>query len=102
MKDDELELWRRQWQGRPEVVIDLVRRVERETVKMRMGWLAYFAPGAVAAVATVLVATKPSIGGVLFVSGLWLIMGIGLWLGKRSQKGLWAPAAETTAAYLEL
>jgi hypothetical protein len=29
-------------------------------------------------------------------------MGIGVWLGKRSQKGLWTPAAETTASYLEL
>jgi hypothetical protein len=29
-------------------------------------------------------------------------MAIGVWLAKRSQKGLWVPAAETTAAYLAL
>jgi hypothetical protein len=102
MKDDELELWKQQWQRRPDVVIDLIRRVEREAVQMRMGWLALVAPAAVATVVTVLVAMKPNVGGILFAAGLWLIMGIGVWLGKRSQKGLWAPAAETTAAYLEL
>jgi hypothetical protein len=45
---------------------------------------------------------KPNVGGILFAAGLWLIMGIGVWLEKSSQKGLWTPAAETTAAYLEL
>jgi hypothetical protein len=102
MRDDELEMWRQQWQGRPEVVIELIRRVERETTQMRLGWLALLLPAAVVTGVTVLVAIKPNVGGILFAAGLWLIMGIGVWLGKRSQKGLWLPAAETTAAYLEL
>ena len=102
MKDDELELWRQQWQGQPAVVIDLIRRVERETAEMRFGWLLFFAPASVAAVATVLVAMKPNTGGVLFAAGLWLFIGIGTWFAKRNSRGVWTPAAETTAAYLEL
>src|SRR5262245_58813252 len=102
MKDDELEMWRQQWQGRPEVVIDLIRRVERETAQMRIGRLAWWAPAAVATVTSVLVAMKPTISGVLFTAGLWLFMGIGGWFVRKNQKGVWTPAAETTAAYLEL
>jgi len=102
MKDDELELWRHQWQGQPAVVIDLIRRVERETAEMRFGWLLFFAPASVAAVATVLVAMKPNTGGVLFAAGLWLFIGIASWFVKRNSRGVWTPAAETTAAYLEL
>ena len=102
MKDDELELWRQQWQGQPAVVIDLIRRVERETSEMRFGWMVFFAPTSVAAVATVLVAMKPNTRGVLFAAGLWLFIGIASWFVKRNSRGIWTPAAETTAAYLEL
>jgi len=102
MIDDELELWRKQWRGQPAVVIDLIRRVERETFQMRLGRLALLAPTAVATVVTVLVAMKPNTGGVLFVAGLWLFMGITAWFVRRNQRGVWNPAAETTAAYLEL
>jgi len=102
MIDDELELWRKQWRGQPAVVIDLIRRVERETFHMRLGRLALLAPTAVATVVTVLVAMKPNTGGVLFVAGLWLFMGITAWFVRRNQRGVWTPAAETTAAYLEL
>jgi hypothetical protein len=102
MRDDELELWREQWRGQPAVVIDLIRRVERETVQMRMGRLTLLVPAAVATVATVLVAMKPNTGGVLFVAGLWLFIAITAWLVKRNLRGVLTPAAETTAAYIEL
>src|SRR5262249_33436883 len=102
MRDDELDLWRKQWCGQPAVVMDLIRRVERETVQMRMRWVTLLVPAAVATVATVQVATKPNTGGVLFVAGLWLFIGITAWLVKRNLRGVWTPAAETTAAYIEL
>ena len=102
MRDDELDLWRKQWRGQPAVVMDLIRRVERETVQMRTGWVTLLVPSAVATVATVLVAMKPNTGGVLFVAGLWLFIGITAWLAKRNLRGVWTPAAETTAAYIEL
>ena len=102
MRDDEMEMWRQQWQGQPSVVVDLIRRVERETVEMRMAWFAFFAPAAVGFVATVFVAMSPSLGGILFVAGLWLFGIFTLLFIKWNFKGAWTPHAETTTAYLEL
>jgi len=102
MRDDELDMWREQWLDQPAVVIDLIRRVERETAQMRMGGLTLLAPAAVATVLTVLVAMKPNTVGVLFAAGLWLFMGIWGWIAKRNMRGIWSPAAETPGAYLEL
>jgi len=102
MSDDEMEMWRKQWQGQPSVVVDLIRRVERETVEMRMVWFPFFAPAAVGAVATVLVALHPSLWGFLFILGLWLFGAFTLVFVKWNFKGAWTPQAETTAAYLEL
>jgi hypothetical protein len=102
MHDDEMEMWRQQWQGQPSAVVDLIRRVERETVEMRMAPLALFAPAAVGFVATVFVAMSPSLGGILFVAGLWLFGTFTLLFIKWNYKGAWTPQAETTTAYLEL
>jgi hypothetical protein len=102
MSDDEMEMWRQQWQGQPAVAVDLIRRVERETVEMRMAWFPLFAPAAVGFVATVFVAMSPSLGGILFVAGLWLLVAFTLLFIKWNYKGAWTPHAETTTAYLEL
>ena len=102
MRDDELEMWRRQWQGEPAEVVDLIRKVERGTVAMRMGKYLLLAPAVVASVATTLVAMSPSIGGILFVVGLWLFLGFSLWFDNRNMIGVLTPDAETTSAYLEL
>src|SRR5262245_34158490 len=102
MRDDDWEVWRRQWQGQPDEVVDLIRRVERETVQMRMGNLALLAPVLVASVFSVFVLVVRSIWGIFFAAGLWLIMGLAGRFLKRAQQGVWTPAAETTTAYLEL
>lgn len=83
-------------------MVDLIRRVERETVRMRMGNLALLAPVLLASVFSVFVVVSRSIWGILFAAGLWLIMGLAGWFLKRAQQGIWTPAAETTTAYLEL
>ena len=107
MKDAEMELWRQQWQGQPTEVMNLVRRVERESIAMRFAPLAFLAPAGVAAATTVVIALNwqrgnHSIGGVLFAAGLWLSIGISLWFWKHNARGVWNPAAETTTAYIEL
>jgi len=102
MQDDELDMWREQWLAEPAVAIDLIQRVERETVQMRLGRLALFVPAALAAALTVLVAMKPNTVGVLFAAGLWLFMGILGWIDKRNMREMWSPASETPAAYLQL
>jgi hypothetical protein len=105
MRNDELEeweLWRRQWQGQPAVVVDLIRRVDRQTSEMRLGRLALLAPLSVNIIATGLVALSPSAGGILFVSVLWLVGGFVGWFVRWNQRDVRTPEAETTTAYLEL
>jgi hypothetical protein len=99
---EELEMWRKQWQGQPAVVVDLIRRVERGTFEMRLGRLALWAPFSVSAITTILVALSPSVGRVLFVSALWLVGGLVGWFVRWNQRDVWTPDAETTTAYLEL
>src|SRR5262245_33158487 len=102
MRDDELEVWRKQWQSQRTVTIDLIRRVERETIYMRLGRWAYLAPVAVAVATTVAAILDGRIDAIVFAAGMWAFVGIGSWFVVRNQKGIWAPAAETTAAYLDL
>jgi hypothetical protein len=105
MRNDELEeweVWRRQWQGQPTVVVDLIRRVDRQTSEMRLGRLALLAPLGVNIVATGLVALSPSVEGIVFVSVLWLVGGFVGWFVRWNQRDVWTPEAETTTAYLDL
>ena len=37
MKDEELNMWRKEWHTQPAVPIELIRKVERQTVYMRLG-----------------------------------------------------------------
>src|SRR5262250_550559 len=99
MRDDDWEVWRRQWQGQPDEVVDLIRRVERETVQMRMGNLSLLAPVLVAFGFSVFVVVVRSSWGALFAAGLWVIMGLAGMFLRRALRGVWTPAAETTTAY---
>jgi hypothetical protein len=102
MKDDELEVWRRQWHAQPAAPIDLIRRVERQTVYMRLDWIAQVLPGLMGAgtvVAAVIMRTTPWI---FLAAGIWVFIIIGWFFMIQNSRGVWAPVAETTAAYLEL
>jgi len=102
MKDDELEVWRRQWRGQPEVPIDLIRKVERQTVYGRIGLLANVLPLLIAIATSVAAFNNPNPLSILFACGLWVFIFMGWLFGIRNSKGTWAPAAQTTAAYVEL
>src|SRR5262245_59962218 len=102
MRNDDWEVWRRQWQGQPDEVVDLLRRVERGTAQIRMANLALLTPVLVTAAFSVFVIVTRSIPGFLFAAGLWLIMGLAGRFWRQAQQSLWTPAAETTTAYLEL
>jgi hypothetical protein len=102
MKDDELEVWRRQWRGQPEVPIDLIRKVERQTVYARIGLLANVLPLLIAIATSVGAFNNPNPLSILFACGLWVFIFMGWLFGIRNSKGTWAPAAQTTAAYVEL
>jgi len=102
VKDDELDGWRREWQAQPAVTMDLIRRVERETVTMRWDRLLLLAPAAVAFGTTVIAALNPRIDAIVFAAGMWIFMASSWWFLVRNRKGIWGPSSETTAAYLEL
>ena len=102
MKDEELNMWRREWRTQPAVPIELIRKVERQTVYMRLGKWVLILP------LSILLAT--TVGAVIHPTPINIILTIGMWLftliigayDTRKRKKLWAPAAETTAAYVEL
>jgi hypothetical protein len=104
--DDELEVWRREWQAQPAVTMDLIRdlirKVERDTVRMRRSRWALLAPTTVAAGTTVIAALNPRIDAIVFAGGMWVLV-ILTWLAlAQGLKGVWTPAEQTTAAYLDL
>lgn len=102
MKDDELEVWRRQWHTQPQVPIDLIRKVERQTVYARLGLLAHVVPLSIAIIATVGAFTNPNRISILIASGFWLFIVVSWLFFIRNSKGTWGLAAQTTAAYVEL
>lgn len=102
MKDDELEVWRRQWRGQPEVPIDLIRKIERQTLYARIGLLLNILPLSIAIVVSVGAFMNPNPLSILIACGFWFFNFMGWLFGVRNSKGTWAPAAETTAAYVEL
>ena len=104
MNDDELEVWRREWQAQPAVTMDLIRdlirKVKHDTLRMRRSRWALLAPTAVAAGTTVIAALNPRIDAIVFAGGMWVLVA---WLAsEQGLKGMWAPAQQTTAAYLDL
>jgi hypothetical protein len=102
MKDDELEMWQRQWLAQPPVSIDLIRKVERQTVYMRLDWMAQIAPALVGLGTVVAAIMMRSWTWILLACGIWVFIIIGWRFMIQNTKGVWAPVSETTAAYLDL
>jgi len=102
MKDDEMEVWRRQWQSQPAIPIDLIRRVERQTVYMRLNRISQIVPGLVGVGTIIAAIVEQTLTWVLLAVGTWLFIVIAWRFTVENMRGVWAPASETTTAYLEL
>jgi hypothetical protein len=102
MTDDELEVWRRQWHSQPAIPIDLIRRVERQTVYMRMDRYAQIAPALIGIGTIVAAVMMPSAPWILLAIGTWMFIVLGWVFMVENRRGVLTPAAETTAAYVEL
>ena len=104
--NDELAVWREQWQSAPVVPIHLIQRVERQTARMQMlrgaeiGVTIVMGSGVLAGVAV-----HPGMDRsywLIFAAGTWLFIAA-LWtVSIRSTRGAWQPAELTTAAYVSL
>jgi hypothetical protein len=102
-ENDELEDWRRIWVSQPAVPIDLVRRVERETIYLRLGRIAevlvtVFIGGGL----TVLAFKQPSLGFILLACGTWLFIAYAWRESLASTRGIWTAGAATITSYLDL
>jgi hypothetical protein len=102
MKDDELETWRREWHAQPTVPLDLIRRVERQTLYMRLDWAAQVLPALVGASTVIAAVVVRTLAWIVLASGIWVFIIVGWWFMNQNMKGTWAPVAETTAAYVGL
>jgi len=102
MRDDELEVWRRQWHSQPAVPIELIRKVERQTVYMKLEWISMILPMLVGIGTTVAAVNNPTVPFIFLAVGTWLFIILGTIIQIQNDKGTWAPARETTAAYVDL
>ena len=102
MTDDELEVWRREWHSQPAVPIDLIRKVERQTLAMRRDWILQIGPALVGVGTVIAAVIMQTVTWIFLAVGTWLFILIGWRFMLENQRGVWAPASETTAAYVEL
>jgi hypothetical protein len=102
MTDNELSAWRREWHSQPSVPLDLVRKVERQTVYMKLQLFALIAPILVGAGTIVLALIMRTVPSTILAVGTWAFILFGLRFELKNRKGVWTAASQTTAAYVEL
>jgi len=98
-------MWKKEWRTQPAVPIELIRKVERQTVYMRLGKWVLLLPLAILLFVTAGAVMDPTPVNIILAVGLWLLSIIlnAAEAGRNKlRKKLLAPAAETTAAYVEL
>lgn len=100
--DNELEMWRREWQANS-VPIELVRRVERQSIAMRQYRWAEKVVTVVFGVGSIGWAfAMPGVITTAFAVGIWVFLLFAWAFALKHTKGLWEPSAPTTTAYLDL
>jgi ABC-type multidrug transport system permease subunit len=102
MKEDELEIWRRQWNSQPAVPIDLIRKVERQTVYLKLEHLSLILPGLIGVALIVAAVRERTIPWIIMAIGIWCFNLIGGYLQIKNSKDTWAPTTDTTSAYVQL
>jgi hypothetical protein len=101
--ENELEVWRRQWQSQPQTPIDLISKVERQTVHMKyyrlLEYLVTIFMGGGTIVAAV-ITRDPNV--ILLAVGTAVAIALAWRFVLKHTRGLWAPGAPTTEAYIDL
>lgn len=101
--ENELEVWRRQWQSQPQTPIDLIRKVEQQSVHMKyyrlLEYLVTIFMGGGSIVAAV-ITRDPNV--VLLAVGTVIAIALAWRFALKHTRGLWAPGAPTTEAYIDL
>lgn len=101
--DVELEIWREQWQRDTAVPVNLRRSVERQSRLMKIGLLADTVVTIVmggGTTAWALRSTDPDVA--LVAVATWVFLAAAWAFVLTANRGLWAPSALDTAAFVEL
>jgi hypothetical protein len=104
MKPDlELDAWREQWKADTEVPADLRRKVERGSRNMRLLLEAEVLTTVVVGGGfTLRAAMDPRREMVVLAAAVWLFFGIAWMFTTMNRRGIWSPAAVSTAEFLDL
>jgi hypothetical protein len=101
--ENELEIWRREWQSQPRTPIDLIRKVEQQTVHMKyyrlMEYLVTIVMGG-GTVAAAIITRDPNVA--LLAVGTVVAIALAWRFVLKHTRGLWTPGAPTTEAYIDL
>jgi hypothetical protein len=101
--DEELDMWKQYWQAQPSVPQDLFKKVEKENTHLRYYRVAevlvtVLIGGGTAAAALV----TRNVHWTVLAAGTWVFIVVAWFASLRYTRGVWAPGAPTTAAYLDL
>jgi len=101
--DVELEAWRRHWRAASPAPVDLKSRVERETRRMRREMAVEIAVTVLfggGSMAWALLSRRTDV--LVLTIGIWAFIAIAWAISFLLRRDAWAPAASTTAAFLDL
>ena len=101
--DVELDIWREQWQAETAVPVSLRRSVERQSRWMKIGFIADTVVTLVmggGSTAWALRSMDPDV--VLVAAATWLFLAAAWAFVLLVNRGLWAPSALDTAAFVDL
>ena len=101
--DVEMDIWRQHWQADTIVPVDLRRTVERQSRLMKIGVISDLLVTIVMGGGTSAWALRsPESDVVLVAAATWLFLAVAWAFVLTANRGLWAPSALDTAAYLDL
>jgi hypothetical protein len=101
--DIELEVWREQWQADPVVPPDLRSNVDRQSRRMKIGLISDTLVTVVMGGGTTLWALRsPERDAGLVAAATWLFLAVAWGCVLTTNRGLWAPSALDTAAFIGL
>ncbi len=101
--DAELDAWSREWQSATEAPPDLRRKVERQSLLMRVGLvLDILVTVVIGGGATALAVRTPRTDMIVLAVATWGFIAAAWAFVRAAYRGLWSPGAPDTSAFLDL
>jgi hypothetical protein len=101
--DTELEAWRQQWQSGTAVPLDLRRKVERQSLFMKLALIADILVTVTIGGGTTAWALRSPQPEVVFLAiATWIFIATAWAFSLLLNRGSWSPSAQDTAAFIDL